>query len=143
MSSSGTYVTDLSDLASQRAIGDVDGGADLDAGGEGLVRAHNLVLVALIGEVGDDLEALAGNNVDGLAVLEQTSADLGTLGIEQKSALLVRSLLEGFTQVLNTLAVALMVTVREVQSGNVHTSIKHLDEHVDIPAGRTTETKFG
>ena len=29
-----------------------------------------------------------------------------------------------------------MVTVREVQTSDVHASVEHLDEHVDVPAGR-------
>ena len=28
-----------------------------------------------------------------------------------------------------------VITVREVETGDVHASIKHLDEHVNVPAG--------
>ena len=29
-----------------------------------------------------------------------------------------------------------MVAVRKVQASNVHAGVKHLDEHVNVPAGR-------
>jgi hypothetical protein len=42
-------------------------------------------------------------------------------------------LLECLLQVLNTLSMSFVITVREVQSCNVHACVNHLDEHVNIP----------
>jgi hypothetical protein len=67
-------------------------------------------------------------------ILQETGSNLWTLGIKQESALLIWSLLESFSKVFQSLSMRFVISMREVKSSDIHASVKHLDEHLDIPA---------
>jgi len=134
---------DLSNLASEGAISDVDSGANGDSSGQLLVSATDTGVVTLNVGVGNNFKVLTSYKVDGL-VLQETSADFGTLGVEHDSDRFVGALLESLLQVKDGLAVGLVVTVGEVEAGNVHTGVNHFDEHVNVPArGSKGADNFG
>lgn len=130
-----TYVMHLSDLAGKGSISNEDWRSNADCLGKTLVGTSDLGVVSLDGVVSHDLQGLSSLDVDWLVVSKESSSDLWSLGVEHDSAVLVWSLLEGLSQVVDRLGMSLVVSVREVQSSNVHTSIEHLDEHLNIPAG--------
>jgi hypothetical protein len=104
---SGTYLLNFSDLASERAVGDVDKRANLDGFGQCLVGAGDAGVVTFDGVVGDNLQVLTRCNLDGLVVHKQSSADLGALGVQHDGARLVRALLQSLLEVRDRLAVRL------------------------------------
>jgi hypothetical protein len=66
---------------------------------------------------------------------ELASADLGTFGVEHEGDMLVRALLEGLIQIVDLLAVRLVVAVGEVETGDIHAGVDHLNEHLGGVAG--------
>jgi len=131
-----TIFEDLSHFAGERAVSDIDDLADRDGLGKGAVRARDASVVALNCVVRGDLEILSGLESDRFVVDEVASADLRALSIEHDSAGLIRALLESFPEVGNAHAVGFVVTVREVETGDVHAGVEHADEHLGVPAGR-------
>jgi hypothetical protein len=121
---------------SEGSIGNEDGRSNLHSGGKLWIRASDASVVTKEGVVGHDLKILSSGKLDWLGVLQHTSSDFRTLGVEQNSACLVRSLLEGLSKVIKRLSMGLVVTVGEVASGNVHSSVQHFNEHINIPACR-------
>ena len=99
-----------------------------------LVSAADAGVVTLNVGVGNNFEVLPSDEVNGL-VLEEASADFGALSVKHDGDGFVGALLKGFLQVEDRLAVGLVVTMGEVEAGNVHASVNHLDEHVNVPAG--------
>mmetsp|Transcript_4182 Transcript_4182/g.13448 ORF Transcript_4182/g.13448 Transcript_4182/m.13448 type:complete len:385 (+) Transcript_4182:695-1849(+) len=128
----------LLDGEHERAVGDEDGGALLDRGGQLVVRARELGLVAEEGVVGRQLEVLAGLEVDLLVarLLEEAGPDLGTLGIEEDGDVLVGPLGRRLTHALEARAVALVVAMRKVEARSVEPRVDEVDERVDVPARR-------
>ena len=102
-----TYLEDLGDFAGEGAVGDENRSANLHGLGKRLVRAGNAGVVTFQRVVRDDVERLALNQLDGLAVLVHARADFGSLRVEHNRAVLVGSLLEGFTEVVHAHAVGL------------------------------------
>ena len=131
---SGTYLEDLGHSASEGAVSDEDRAVDLDAGGQRLVRAGDLGVVALEGVVGGDLQLLVYFELDGLVVLQQAGADLGALRVEHLGDGVAGTQLEGLVQEGDEFAVGLVITVGEVEAGNVHAGVDHLAELFDALA---------
>ena len=121
------------DLASERSVCDEDSRSDVHSLWQRFVGASDLLCIALKCVVSGYLQLLASNELDWLVISQHASSDLRSLGVKHDADLFVRSLFECFLQVLNTLSVSLVVTVRKVQSCNVHACVNHLDEHVNIP----------
>lgn len=130
----GTYLFQLGDLADQGTISNKDSAANLDTGWKALVGARDDSVVTLDSVVGGDLKSLVNLEVDVLSILEEASSDLWALRVEHEGDWLVWSLGHGGSQVGDLLAVGLVVTVGEVETGNVHTSINHVDELLDLVA---------
>jgi hypothetical protein len=99
------------------------------------VRAGDDGGVALDRVVGGDFEGLVNLQLDGLAVDELTSADLGSLGVKHESDLLVGALSEGLVEGFNLVSVGDVITVGEVEASDVHTGVDHLDELLNLVAG--------
>jgi hypothetical protein len=123
-------------FTSEGSIGNEDGRSNLHSGSKLWVRASNASVVTLEGVVSHNLKILSSGQLDWLGIFQHTGSDFRTLGIEQNSASLVRSLLEGLFKVIERLSVGFVVTVGEVASGNIHTSVQHFNEHINIPASR-------
>ena len=94
-----TYLLDFSDFASEGAVSNVDNRSNLDGVGESSVGASNASAVTFDGVVGDNLQALSGNELNVLSIDKFTSADLRSLGVEHDGAGLVGALLESLSQV--------------------------------------------
>ena len=75
------------------------------------VGARNLLGVALDGIVGDDLKRLICEKLDRLVVSQHSSSNLRSLGVQHDRDLLVRSLLQGLPEVVNTLTMCFVVSV--------------------------------
>jgi len=73
-------------------------------------------------------------------VLQKSGSNFRSLGVEQNCASFVRSLLESLSQIIERFAMGLMITVGEVKSCHIHSGVEHLDEHVNIPASRSTNS---
>mmetsp|Transcript_25891 Transcript_25891/g.77217 ORF Transcript_25891/g.77217 Transcript_25891/m.77217 type:complete len:552 (-) Transcript_25891:3-1658(-) len=133
----------LLDGEHERAVGDEDGGALLDRGGQLVVRARELGLVAEEGVVGRQLEVLARLEVDLLIarLLEEAGPDLGTLGIEEDGDVLVGPLGRRLAHALEARAVALVVAMRKVEARSVEPRVDEVDERVDVPARRAHRAK--
>ena len=97
-------------------------------------------LVSLNSVVSEDLELLSGDECHSL-VLQHTSSDLRTFGVKHDGAREMWSLLKGVTEILDRSAVCFMVTMGEVESSNVHTSVQHFDKVLNGPA-RWTESTY-
>jgi len=133
------FLFELLNFAGKGTISNEDGLANLDAGGETRVGAGDLRVVTLEGKVvfGGDLKILAHFEIDVLTVLEVTSADLGSLGVEHESNALVWALSQSQLKLLDHLTVGLVVTMGEVKTSNVKASIDHREELIFSAAGRT------
>ena len=103
-----TYLLDLGDLAGERTVSDVNDGANLDGLGKSPVGASDPSVVTLDTVVSDDLECLAGLDLDGLVVDEEACADLRSLRVQHDRARLVRALLQSLSQVGNGPTVSLI-----------------------------------
>ena len=80
----------------------------MDSLGEGPVGAGNPGVVTLDAVVGDDLECLAGLDLDGLVIDEEACTDLRSLRVQHDRARLVRTLLQSLFQVGNGPTVSLI-----------------------------------
>ena len=101
----------------ERAVGDQDRRPRLHRGGQLLVGARNLGLVALVRVVRRDLEGLPRLQVDLAAalLLEEAGADLRALRVEQDRDVLVGPLRVRLAHTLQRLPVGLVVTVRKLR----------------------------
>ena len=79
---------------------------------------------------------LASWNIDSLVVFEDTDSNLRTHSVEHNSALLVRSLDESLSKAVDHFLILGLVVVG-ANPGNVHTSVKHLNELLSFFAGFT------
>lgn len=70
-----------------------------------------------------------------LATDEFASADFWTLGVEHEGDVLVRALLEGLIEVVDLLAMGLVVAMGKVEAGDIHAGVNHLNEHLGGVAG--------
>lgn len=137
LNSTGTYLSNFLDSTSERAVSDVDSRSNFDSLWEGRVGAGDFVDITFDGVIGDNLQVLSSLEGDGSVIDEETSTNLGTLSVEHDGTGLIWSLLESLSEVGNGASVGLVVTMREVETGNIHASVEHLDKHVDVPAGRS------
>ena len=134
-----TYGSNFGDSAGKRSISNKDGWSNLHGGWKTWVRACNSSIISQEFIISHDLQTLTSGEFNWLVILEEPSSNLWTFGIKQEGALLVWSLLEGFSQVVQSLSVRLVITVREVQSSDIHACVKHLDKHINIPAWWSTQ----
>ena len=126
---------DLGDFAGEGTISDEDGGSWTDGGWKTLVGASNLGGVTFDGIVDHDLKGLSCDELNWLGISQKTGSNLWTLGVEHNGTGLIWSLLKGLLKVLKRLSMGFVITVGEIKSCDVHSSVKHLDEHINIPAG--------
>lgn len=126
---------DFLDFTGKTSISNEDFLSNLDGCAETFVRASNLGVVSLKGIVSGDDQFLVLDEFDCLVVLQHSSSDFRSLGVEHDGARLSWSLLQSLSQVGNRSSVGLVVSMREVQSGNVKSSIEHLYKHFSVPAG--------
>ena len=73
-----------------------------------LVRAGNTSGVSLDVVISDDLQVLSHGELDWLAILELSSTDLWSFGVEHDSTSLVWALLESLFQVVDRCSVGLL-----------------------------------
>ena len=111
-------------------------GANSDGHGDLRERAGYLMVVTVDCSVNYNLESLPALDFDVFVVSNVLKGNLGTLGIEHDGALLVWPLLESHGKVVKTLAVGLLVSLREVNSCNLHSCVQHLHNLVHIAVVR-------
>lgn len=100
-----TYLFELSHNAGDGAVSNEDSATDLDTGGQVRVRAGDLGVVTLDSVIGSDFQGLVFLELNVLAIDEHTSTDLGSLGVEQKSDVLIRALGKSLIEALDLLTV--------------------------------------
>ena len=74
---------------------------------EALVRACDSLVVSFNGIISDNEEFLSSNKINWLVISEEASSDFRSLGVEHDSTSLVGSLLESFSNAVNSLAMSL------------------------------------
>ena len=79
--------------------------------GQCFVGARNLLGVTLDGIISDDFKSLIRDKLNWLVVSQHTSSDLRSLSIEHDGNLLIWSLLEGLSQVVNTLTMRFVISM--------------------------------
>ena len=135
------------DLASKGSVSYEDGRSDMHRLRQRFVGASDLLSVTLNCVISANLKLLTGSKLNWLVISQHASSDLRSFGVKHDADLFVGSLFECLLQVLNTLSVGLVITMREVQSCNVHASVNHLDEHINIPTRwsktKKNKSKFG
>lgn len=99
------------------------------------VRAGDDGVVTLDCVISGNFHGLVLLELNVLAVNEHTGTDLGSLSVEHKGDVLIGALSEGLVEGFNLLAMGLVVTMGEVEAGDVHTGIDHLDELLNFVAG--------
>ena len=122
-----TYIVDFGNLASERSIGNEDGGSNLYGSHETLVRACDHRVVTEMGVISANFQSLICSKFNCLSILQHTSSNLWALGVEHNGASLSWSLCKSFPQVGEGLAMRTVITMTEVASSNVHTRVEHLN----------------
>jgi hypothetical protein len=122
-----TYIVDFGNLASERSVGNEDSGSNLYGSHETLVRASDHGVVTEMGVISANFQSLICCKFNGLSILQHTSSNLWALGIEHNSAVLTWSLSESLSQVVEGLAMGSVITVTEIKSSNIHSSVEHFN----------------
>mmetsp|Transcript_16045 Transcript_16045/g.36692 ORF Transcript_16045/g.36692 Transcript_16045/m.36692 type:complete len:416 (+) Transcript_16045:447-1694(+) len=130
----------LSNLQGQAPISHKDGVARLDTGWQLVVGASNASAVSLEIVVRNNFERLARFESNATTRSVKSRTNLGSFGIQQNGQRMVRSLLHCLPQPLNRRPMGLMISVREIQSSDVHPCVHKLHQIVDIPTLRSHRT---
>ena len=102
------------DLTSKGSISNENGGSNLHSGCELRIRTSDGGVVSFERIVGHNLQILSCGELNCLSILQESSSDFWALGVKQDSALLVRSLLEGFSEIVKRSSMGFVVTMRKV-----------------------------
>lgn len=104
----------FSDLTRKRSISNENGRSNVHSLWQRFVGASNLLGISFNGVVSADLQLLTGNKLDWFIISQHSGSNFGSLGIKHDSHLLVRSLLQSFLQILDTLPMRLMIAMGEI-----------------------------
>ena len=124
------FVTfDRGDFHTDQTIVDQYGVADAQVAGEAFIGHRNDFVITYYRFVGGEGESLARFQGDVVTTFQLNGTDFRTFGIQKDCCFLAR-FAHHIAQVLDALAVFRIVTVREVQTHNVHTGVQHFGQHL-------------
>mmetsp|Transcript_2739 Transcript_2739/g.6542 ORF Transcript_2739/g.6542 Transcript_2739/m.6542 type:complete len:522 (-) Transcript_2739:100-1665(-) len=121
------------DLQDQGSIGNQDGLSRRDRSGQFAVRAGKLGVVTLELVVGSEDESLSLYEFNLLALGKETGSDFGSLGVEQDTNGL-SDIGGSLTKTIQAGLVSGVVTVGEVESGDVESGLDQGLQLIDLPA---------
>jgi hypothetical protein len=130
-----TYVSECGDLKSEGTISDEDGGSNLDGSWKGFIGASDLSWVSESGIVGSELDDSIFSVSNVSTSFSVSGSNFWTFSVKHDCDWLVWSFGHSGSQSFEAIPVSFMISVRHIESSDVHTSIDHFDKHVFFPAG--------
>ena len=120
---------DSGDFHTDQTIVNQYGVADAQVAGETFIGHRNDFVITDNGFVGGEGKGLARFQRNVVAAFQLNGTDFRTFGI-QKDCRFLTGFTHHIAQVLDALTVFRVVTVREVQTHNVHASVQHFSQHL-------------
>jgi hypothetical protein len=120
-----TYVLYLNNFTNESSIIDEDWRSDINRVRQLLVRAIDLLVIAVHGDINDDFQTLALLDLDDLIVSVHSSNNFWTFAVYKNRHVFFRLLLFGLVKFVVILLMSFQIIVSHVKSENVHAGVHH------------------